>query len=115
MPHAVHALRLLSTLACGVVLVAFGLWATDEGRASSEQQIARVAGGAPGSAPQAALAKHDGLRGTIEDANATLTRPFQGIADSKGAWLRNGVPALLALLSYGLLARLLINYIPQRR
>jgi hypothetical protein len=112
-----QVLRLLSTLACGVILIAFGFWAADEGRASSEQQVARVASSTSVPQPpplQAPAEHHGGVRGTIEDASAKLTAPFEGVTDTRGPWVRHGIPVLLALLTYGLLARLLINYIPQR-
>jgi hypothetical protein len=116
-----HALRVMSTLACAVVVIAFGFWASDEGRAASDGQVALVGASGPGpstpgtpvTAP-ASDAKHGGIRGTIEDANAKLISPFDSVAASEAAWPKHLIPALLALLAYGLLARLLINYIPQR-
>ena len=115
-----HALRVMSTLACGIVLIAFVLWASDEGRAASDSQVALAGAAGPGrSAPGTAPApdpgaKHGGVRGAIEDANEKLISPFDGVAASDTTWSRHAIPALLALLAYGLLARLLINYIPQR-
>jgi hypothetical protein len=116
-----HALRVMSTVACGVVLIAFVLWAADEGRAASDGQIAQVEETGPQSSTQrpavtvpTPAAKHGGVRGAIEDANYALISPFESAAAGDDAWKRHGVPALLALLAYGLLARLLINYIPQR-
>ena len=110
MNHVAQVLRLASTLACGVVLVAFVLWATDETKAVSSAQAAQVA---PGSTPAAAPeAEQDGLRGAIESANDTLLSPFDGVTRSTNDWVIRGVPMLLALLAYGLLARLLIAYLP---
>jgi hypothetical protein len=116
-----HALRLMSTLACGIVVIAFVLWASDEGRAASDNQVAVVDEAGPGSSVPATVAtsptrsaKHGGVRGAIEDANDALISPFEGAASGDDAWPRHGIPALLALLAYGLLARVLINYIPQR-
>jgi hypothetical protein len=102
-----QALRLASTLACGIVLIAFVLWATDAtGRASAQQ-----AGQAVAVAP--AEPEHDGLRGAIESANDALVAPFDGVTRSTDEWVIHGVPMLLALLTYGLLARLLIAYLPR--
>jgi hypothetical protein len=116
-----RALRVMSTLACAVVLVAFALWASDEGRVASENQVALAGAAGPGPSTAgtpptvpASGAKHGGIRGAIEDANAKLISPFDGVGASEAAWPRHLIPALLALLAYGLLARLLINYIPQR-
>ena len=112
--HLVRALRMVSTLACAVILITFVMWASDEGRATSQEQVARVNTTGPvQSAPRPAA--HDGVRGQIEKINAKLVGPFDGIADAEGPWVRHAIPALLALLAYGLLARLMINYIPQRR
>jgi hypothetical protein len=113
--HVAQVLRIVSTVACGVVLIAFVMWASDEARVSSQQQVAKVATSAPVPPATSAPAQRDGVRGAIEDANAALVGPFDAVAESKGVWLRQGIPALLALLTYGLLARLLINHLPVRR
>lgn len=115
MSHVQHALRLASTLACGIVLIAFGMWASDQTRAASQTQTEQVAA-TPAAAPAAQPApapepEHGGIRGAIEDANDTLTAPFDGVTSSTNQWAQRGVPMLLALLTYGLLARLLIPYL----
>jgi hypothetical protein len=111
-----HLLRLLSTIACCVVLAAFALWASDEGHASTSHQVAQVDTTGPAQPIQASETRHGGIRGAVEDANAALTAPFDGAVGGSGnAWLRHAIPMLLALLTYGLLARILIAYIPQRR
>jgi hypothetical protein len=68
----------------------------------------------PGPAAPDPDAKHGGVRGAIDEVNDSLIAPFEGAGSSEGPWMRHAMPALLALLAYGLLARLLINYIPQR-
>lgn len=110
-------LRIASTLACGIVLIAFAAWATDETKSASDQQAAQVPSASQGlGAPPAAAAEpeHDGLRGAIETANDKLVAPFEGVTNSTNEWVQRGMPALLALLAYGLLARMLIAYLPQR-
>lgn len=117
MTHLVHGLRIASTLACGVVLVSFMLWATEETKSASAQQAAQAGGAAGPHATPAAVQgepEHDGLRGTIDSANDTLVAPFEGVSQSTNEWVEHGVPALLALLAYGVLARLLLAYVPQR-
>jgi hypothetical protein len=59
--------------------------------------------------------EHDGIRGTIEEANDFLIAPFENVVQSTDRWITRGVPALLALLAYGVLARLLIGYLPAHR
>ena len=120
MTHVAHLLRIASTIACGIVLVAFAAWATDETHAASSQQAASV-DAATGAAPAtpspiapAAEREHDGIRGAIDSANDKLVAPFDGVTNSPNEWVQHGVPALLALLAYGLLARLLIGYLPAR-
>jgi hypothetical protein len=121
-------LRIASTIACGIVIAAFTMWASDEGRATSDQQIARVSETASdpvtnpdaraGSATAPVLApapepEHGGVRGVIEDANDALLSPFAHVAQNDGPWVAHAIPALLALLTYGLLARILIGYLPR--
>ena len=108
MTDLAHGLRLLSTLACGVVLIAFVLFAVDN--RDDANQFAQAPAAATLAEPQ-----HDGARGVIENLNDTLVAPFEGVATSDDPWVAHAVPALLALIAYGLLARLLIGYIPARR
>ena len=107
-------LRLVSTIACAIVIVSFAMFAYDEANGAETQQVqkldeqsTRSSGGDSGEA------KHGQPRRAIDDANDTVTEPFQGIVDgSSSRWVRRGVPALLALLVYGVLARLLIADLP---
>ncbi len=115
-----NILRVASTVACGIVIAAFAMWATDEGATSSDRQVADLAtqqAPAP-SAPAGPTApsaepEHGGVRGVVEDANEALLSPFDHIAQDAGQWPAHVVPALLALLTYGLLARILIAYLPR--
>ena len=123
-----NVLRIASTIACGIVIAAFAMWATDEGRTGSDQQVARLsqsdgpngaANGAPVTNPSLPVAaptadpEHGGVRGAIEDANDALLSPFDHVAQDGGPWAAHIFPALLALLTYGLLARILIAYLPR--
>jgi hypothetical protein len=128
MTEVQNVLRVASTIACGIVIAAFAMWATDEGRSGSDQQIARLSqsdgpNGAPNGAPvtnpaapvaaPAPEAEHGGVRGAIEDADDALLSPFDHVAQDGGPWAAHIFPALLALLTYGLLARILIAYVPR--
>jgi hypothetical protein len=125
MSQIARLLRLVSTLACVVIVASFALWAADEGRASSEQQIAKLdpttnvpitaATPATPATPPPAEPRHGGVRGAIDDVNAALVGPFDGVVTSNDSWVRHGAPALIALLAYGLLLRLLINVMYARR
>jgi hypothetical protein len=116
MSQIAQVLRVASTIACGIVIVAFVFWASDEGKAGSQQQVARLAesdgptGAATAPAAPVRNAKHGGVRGAIESANETLLSPFDHVAQDGNDWAAHGFPALLALLTYGLLARMLIPY-----
>lgn len=117
---AATLLRLASTAASLLVLAGFGLFALDEVRSGSETTLARLDDRerpAPGPAGERAREeRHGDLREAIDDANDVLLDPFAGTVDSSSsAWVRHGVPALLALLVYGLLLRLLANFIPAGR
>ena len=123
MNHLASAVRLASTLACGIVLMAFALWATDETKSVSTQQAAQADAAVNGSSmpeatpavgPAVAEPEHDGIRGAIESANDTLVEPFDTVVQSTNDWVTHGVPMLLALLTYGLLARLLVAYMAPR-
>ena len=112
MTELAHALRIASTLACGIVLIAFVLFAADQRGGSDRYGSTQAALTDPAAAPEA---EHDGARAAVEDINDALVGPFEGVATSDDAWVQHGLPALLALVAYGLLARLLIGYIPARR
>jgi hypothetical protein len=107
-----HGLRILSTIACGVVLIAFVLFAADQRNDDHQFEASQAALAEPAVAPEP---EHGAVRGTLEDVNSMLVGPFEGIASSDDEWVQHGIPALLALIAYGLLARLLIAYIPARR
>jgi PleD family two-component response regulator len=59
--------------------------------------------------------QHGKVREAIDDANDVLTQPFAGVVDSGSIWAKRGVTTLLALLAYGVIARILIGYLPGRR
>lgn len=119
MSRVAHALRIASTLACGIVILAFVSWAADEGRTGTDAAVAGVSSTAAavsgaGSTAQPAP-EHDGVRGAVEDVNAGLLSPFDHIARDGDPWAAHGIPMLLALLTYGLLARVLIPYLTEGR
>lgn len=100
-----RVLRTSAMVASAVVLVGFGLWATDEmSEASSAQQ--RALGGQPSiygtDGEQLRERTHGVWRERIDDANDVLLAPFEGIVPGDaGEWAQRGVPVLLALLLYG--------------
>lgn len=107
--------RLFSILATTVVLLSFGAFAIDEARSGSESSqagIARetlVASAEPSgyAAPTPAQEReresdNSGAREWLDDGNDVLLAPIAFVSeDNASAWMRRGVPALVALLVYG--------------
>ncbi|HKP91494.1 MAG TPA: hypothetical protein VJT75_16125 [Thermoleophilaceae bacterium] len=113
-------LRWASTIACVIVAVSFLLFAVEKSQAGAKDQAEKVVGiNEPSPDPQNEREreqKHSDIREAIDDANDVLTQPFAGIVeDSSSIWVQRIVTALLALLLYGVLVRILIGYIPARR
>lgn len=103
-----QALRTLSVLCSAIVLVSFGLFATDETRAASDQTAIEVAGQQAAQTPtpspsqeRAREKAHSRVREWIDDADDVLLSPFQAVGSSSDQWAARGLPALLALLAYG--------------
>ncbi|GAC1315765.1 MAG: hypothetical protein NVSMB25_00210 [Thermoleophilaceae bacterium] len=122
-------LRLASLVASAVLLASFALFAVDETRNGSQHQVARVAAADAPATPAVAPApdvnrpspspalraerarRHGSLRETIDRGNDILTGPFTGVVRSQDIWVERGVPALLALLLFGVALRFLANYL----
>ncbi len=108
-------LRLASTIACVIVVVSFGLFVIEQSDAGSQKQVNKVEGlNEPAPSAQTERERereHGDIREAIDDANDVLILPFAGVIDSDSGWANRGVTTLLALLVYGLLARILIGYL----
>ena len=119
--------RMIAIACSGLVLLGFAYFATDElGRGSQNQQNALVdeLGGdegptpvAPSPAEEADRERANGtFREGVEDANDLLLGPFAPlVGGADNSWVTHGVPALLALLLYGLGLGMLANMIPKHR
>ena len=103
-------LRTAALAAAALVIMGFVYFAADETAKGSSEQVAGIT-------DEAAVAESDreeengGLREFVEDANDALLSPFENVVISDDAWVSNGVPALLAVLVYGLGALMLVNYL----
>ena len=116
----------VSTLAAVVLVVSFGLFAIDQARNGSEQQVAKLASGleptnADTNVNQADPTprtererekKHGDVREAIDDVNDVLLSPFAGVVDSNSIWTQRGVPTLIAFLLFGVALRILAAYLP---
>ena len=119
--------RLVAILCSGLVILGFAYFATDElDRGSKTQQgkLDRELSGevgdptpiAPSPAQEAAREKVNGsFREAVDDANDVLLGPFTKLIGSNDRWVGHGVPAVLALLLYGLGLGTLANMLPKRR
>ncbi len=96
-----RVLVLISLIACGLVLASFGLFVLDQVSGASRDQVNQLATTAQPT-PAAAHPHRTGQpRRFIEGAARTLTSPFDQIVPSDNAWVRHGMPAIAALLVYG--------------
>jgi hypothetical protein len=119
--------RLLAIFCSGLVIFGFAFFATDElDRGSKTQQgkLDRELSGevgdptpiAPSPVQEAAREKVNGaFREAVDDANDVLLGPFTNLIDSNDRWVGHGVPAVLALLLYGLGLGTLANMLPKQR
>jgi len=119
--------RLLAIVCSGIVLLGFAYFATDElNRGSKTQQgkLSRELEGsyadpapiAPTPTQEAAREHVNGkFREAVDDANDVLLGPFTRLVNSNDRWVGHGVPAVLALLLYGLGLGMLANMLPKHR
>jgi hypothetical protein len=120
----------VSTLASIVLVVSFGLFAIDQARGGSKQQVARLgkelqpASDASTNVNQADPSprterarerRHGDLREAVDDVDDVLVSPFTGIVESDSIWVQRGVPSLIALLLFGVALRILSAYLPGAR
>jgi hypothetical protein len=97
------------------------MFAVDEADKGSQTQQQKLeselgSGPAPSAEGEAARERHHGaFREAVDDANDVLLTPFADVIDSDSAWVNHGIPALLALLVYGLGLGLLANMLPKQR
>ena len=121
-------IRLAAIITSIVVILGFAFFAVDEmdkGSKTQQQALAEELGTANASdvapiAPtpleeKAREAQNSGFREVIDDANDVLLGPFVDLIDSDSAWVNHGVPALLALLLYGVGLGFLANLLPRER
>jgi hypothetical protein len=98
-----RGIKLVSFVCCALVVVSFAMFARDQmAGASVHQQTELVSGTNPTPTP-AAPSKPEAQPGRfINRAAKTLTSPFDALVSSSNAWVQRGLPALAALLVYGL-------------
>jgi hypothetical protein len=119
--------RLLAIVCSGLVLLGFAYFATDElgnGSRTQQSKLDRELSGdvndpapvAPSPVQEAARERTNGkFREAVDDSNDLLLGPFTRLVDSNDRWVTHGVPAILALLLYGLGLGTLANMLPKQR
>jgi hypothetical protein len=120
-------IRLLAIVCSGLVLLGFAFFATaelDRGSKTQQGKLDRELSGevgdptpiAPTPIQEAARERVNGkFREGVDDINDVLLGPFTKLVDSNDRWVSHGVPALLALLLYGLGLGTLANMLPKHR
>jgi hypothetical protein len=98
-----RALRLTAFLCCTLIVASFAMFARDQMAGASEHQQTELVAGASPSTPATAPSKPKAQpRRFIDGAAKTLTAPFDAIVRSSNPWVKHGLPALFAVLVYGL-------------
>ena len=114
-----NLLRWSCIAASGLVVLGFVLFAGDEIAKGSSHQVVEIEESGPVPAAPDEVEREEqesGFREFVNDANDVLLGPFDHVVSSSDAWLTRGVPALLAVLLYGLGGLVLLNYLlPARR
>jgi hypothetical protein len=98
-----RVLVLTSFVCCGLVILAFTMFARDQLAGASKHQQNELAAGqptTPGTVPAATT--HGQPRRFIDGAARDLTSPFRSIVQSSNPWVLHAMPTTLALLVYGL-------------
>ena len=115
-----------STIAAIVIAASFTMFAVDQARDGSKQQVAKLGRGLePTNAatnvnqadpsPQTERARektHGQVRESIDDVDDVLIKPFTGVVHSNSIWSQRGVPALIAFLLFGVGLRIAAAYLP---
>jgi hypothetical protein len=110
-----RALRLLAFVCCLLIVASFAMFARDQMAGASEHQQTELVAGANPSTPGNATSKpHAQPRRFIDNAAKTLTAPFDAIVRSSSPWVKHGLPALFAVLVYGLGLGYLARYTAAR-
>ena len=116
----------MSTIAAIVLLASFAMFAIDQARDGSKQQVAKLGGEIdPSNAstnvnqadptPKTERQRekmHGQVRETVDDVDDVLIKPFTGVVHSSSIWTQRGVPALIAFLLFGVGLRIAAAYLP---
>jgi hypothetical protein len=112
--------RVAALAATAIVALGFLVFAADEARQGSDNQIRKFDEEISAPAPSARTEQvreraHGPSRELLDDANDVLLAPFSGLVTTRDPWVRRLVPTALALLAYGLGLTMLANALPRPR
>jgi hypothetical protein len=109
-----NVLRWASILSCSVVALSFLYFAADQTSTASQNSVRDIAGeqnveaesvtklpNPPRDVEKVREGENDSFHEFIEDADDFLLLPFTSISNSDNIWVRRTIPALIALLLYG--------------
>jgi hypothetical protein len=98
-----RGIKLISFVCCALVVVSFVMFARDQMAGASVHQQTELISGTNPTPTSTTPSKPEAQPGRfINRAAKTLTSPFDAIVRSSNAWVQHGLPALVALLVYGL-------------
>jgi hypothetical protein len=98
-----RGIKLLSFACCGLVVLSFAMFARDQMAGASVHQQTELSNPNSADSTPTVPSKPEAQPGRlINRAAKALTSPFDAIVRSSNAWVQHGLPALVALLVYGL-------------
>lgn len=106
-----RALRLLSVVCCGVVVISFVMFADGQLSSASHHQVTEITQGIGAPSSRSPAGHQRGQPGRLIDGAASeLTAPFAVIDESANQWVHHGLDALFALAFYGVGLGFLARY-----
>jgi hypothetical protein len=121
-------LRWAAIISSAFVALSFLFFATDQTSNASRASVAGITGEAnvksesitklpnpPSSVEKIRETENDGFHEFVDDVDDVLLSPFTSISNSDNIWIRRTVPALIALLLYGVVGLYLARAAGLRR
>jgi hypothetical protein len=97
-----RVLRLTAFVCCALVVVSFAMFARDQMAGASQHQQTELVAGARPTVASSTPVKHAEPRRAIDTAAKALSSPFDAVVQSSNLWVKRGLPAVFALIVYGL-------------
>jgi hypothetical protein len=98
-----RVIRTAAFICCMLVVVSFALFARDQAAGASAHQQTELIAGSPSTPATGTREKPPAQpRRFIDGAAKLLTSPFDAIVQSSNVWVKHGLPAVFALVIYGL-------------